>query len=80
MSAIDMFEEDESTDIGKSQRFRKEGNSRIIKVWHMNPGFAKIIDKVHYSGIFENTEADHCIAANDSGAKYADTWSSNRVH
>ena len=29
------FGENESTDIGKSQRLRKEGNARINKVWAM---------------------------------------------
>ena len=40
------FGENESIDIGKSQRFRKEGNARINKVLAMRPGLAKIIGKV----------------------------------
>jgi hypothetical protein len=40
------FGENESIDIGKSQRLRKEGNARIIKVTAMRPGLAKIIEKV----------------------------------
>jgi hypothetical protein len=40
------FGENESTDIGKSQRLRKEGNARINKVSAMKPGLAKIIEKV----------------------------------
>jgi len=40
------FGENESTDIGKSQRLRKEGNARINKVLAMKPGLAKIIEKV----------------------------------
>jgi len=40
------FGENESIDIGKSQRLRKEGNARIIKVSAMRPGLAKIIEKV----------------------------------
>jgi hypothetical protein len=38
--------ENESIDIGKSQRLRNEGNVRINKVSAMRPGFAKIIEKV----------------------------------
>jgi hypothetical protein len=40
------FSENESIDIGKSQRLRKEGNARINKVSAMKPGLAKIIEKV----------------------------------
>jgi len=40
------FGENESTDFGKSQRLRKEGNARINKVSAIKPGLAKIIDKV----------------------------------
>jgi len=43
------FGENESIDIGKSQRLRKEGNARINKVLAMRPGLAKIIDKVRIS-------------------------------
>jgi hypothetical protein len=43
------FGEDESIDIGKSQRLRKEGNAWINKVLAMRPGFAKIIEKVRIS-------------------------------
>jgi len=39
------FGENESIDIGKSQRLRKEGNARINKVSAMRPGLPKIIDK-----------------------------------
>jgi hypothetical protein len=41
--------ENESIDIGKNQRLRKEGNARINKVSAMRPGLAKIIEKVHIS-------------------------------
>jgi len=47
------FGENESTVIGKSQRLRKEGNARIIKVSAVRPGLAKIIEKVHISRHFE---------------------------
>jgi len=40
------FGENESIDIGKSQRLRKEGNARINKVSAMRPGLGKIIEKV----------------------------------
>jgi len=40
------FGENESIDIVKSQRLRKEGNARINKVSAMKPGLAKIIEKV----------------------------------
>jgi hypothetical protein len=43
------FEENESIDIGKSQRLRKEGNPRISKVSAMRPGLAKIFEKVRIS-------------------------------
>jgi hypothetical protein len=45
----EQFGENESIDIGKSQRHRKEGNARINKVSAMRPGLAKIIEKVHIS-------------------------------
>jgi hypothetical protein len=40
------FGENETINIGKSQRLRKEGNARINKVSAMNPSLAKIIQKV----------------------------------
>jgi hypothetical protein len=43
------FVENESIDIGKSQRLRKEGNARINKVSAMRSGLAKIIEKVRIS-------------------------------
>jgi len=44
-----LFEENESVDIAKSQRLRKEGNTGINKVSAMKSGLAKIIEKVHIS-------------------------------
>jgi len=41
--------ENESTDNGKNQRLRKEGNARINKVSAMKPGLAKMIWKVRIS-------------------------------
>jgi len=69
-----------STQIGKNQRLRKEGNARINKVSAMKPGLAKIIQKVHISRYSENSETDHHIAVNASWVDYVDTWSSKWVH
>jgi len=44
-----LFGENESMDIGKSQRLRKEGNARINTVSAMRPGLAQIIEKVRIS-------------------------------
>jgi len=43
------FGENESTDIGKSRRHPKEGNTRINKVLAMKPGLAEKIEKVRIS-------------------------------
>jgi len=74
------FGANESTDIGKSQRLRKEVNDRINKVSAMKPGWSKIIENVRIWRIFKSTETDICTAANACGIDYADTWSSKRVH
>jgi len=68
--------ENESTEIGKSQRHRKEGNARINKVSAMKPALAKLIEKVRISTYFESAEIDLHIAENDCCINYADTWSS----
>jgi len=69
-----------STHFGKSQRLRKEGNTRINKVSAMKPGLAKLIVKVRISRYSENSETGHHVAANDSCVDYIDTWSSKRVY
>jgi len=74
------FGENESIDIGNSQRLRKEGNARINKVSAMKPGLAKIIEKVRISWYFESPETDRHIAENACCIDYAHTWSSKRVH
>jgi len=74
------FGENDSIDIGKCQRLRKEGNTRINKVSAMKPGLANIIEKVHISSYFESHEIDLHIAENDCSINYAETWSSKRVH
>jgi hypothetical protein len=43
------FRENQSVDVGKSQRLRKEGNAGINKVFAMRPGLAKIIETVRIS-------------------------------
>jgi hypothetical protein len=43
------FGENESIDIGKSQRLQKEGNAIINKVSAMRPSLAKISEKVRIS-------------------------------
>jgi len=43
------FGENESIDIGKSRRLRKEGNARITKVSAMKPGLGNKIEKVRIS-------------------------------
>jgi len=74
------FGENESINIGKSQRLRKEDNARINKVSAMKPGLAKMIEKVHISWYFESPEADLHIAENACCINYVDTWSPKRVH
>jgi len=43
------FGENESIDIAKSHRLRKEGNATINEVSAMKPGLAKIIEKLRIS-------------------------------
>jgi hypothetical protein len=74
------FGENESTDIGKSQRLRKEGNTRINKVSAKRPRLAKIIEKVRVSRQCERPETDIHTAENACRIDYADTWSTKRVH
>ena len=74
------FGENESIDIGKSQRLRKEGNARINKLSALKPGSAKIIEKVCISRYFESAETDLHIAENACCIDYANIWSSKQVH
>jgi len=74
------FGENESIDIGKSQRLLKEGNARINNVSAMRPGLAKIIEKVRISRYLESPEDDLHIAENACCIDYANTWSPERVH
>ena len=74
------FGENESIDIGNSQRLRKEGKARINMVSAMKPGLAKIIGHVRISRYFESAETDLHIAENSCYIDYANNWSSKRVH
>jgi hypothetical protein len=74
------FGEDQSTEIGKSQRLWKQGNARINKVAAMRPGLAKIIEKVCISTYFESAKTDLHIAPNASCLDHAHSWSSKQVH
>jgi len=74
------FGENESTDIGESQRLRNEGYATINKVLAMRPGLAKLIEKVCFSRHCERPETDLHIAENACGIDHADTWSSKWVH
>jgi len=74
------FGDNQSIDIGKSQRIQIEGNARINKVSAVRPGLAKIIEKVCIATYFESPETDLNIAENTCCIDYADTWSSKRVH
>ena len=67
------FGENESIDIRKSQRLRKEGNARINKASAMRPRLAKIIEKVRISWHFESPEPNYHIAENVCSINYADT-------
>jgi len=68
------FGENESIDIGKSQRLGKEGNARINKVSAMKPGLAKIFGKVCISWYFHSPEIDRHVAENACCIDYPDTW------
>jgi len=74
------FGENESIDIGKSQRLRKEGNAKINKVSAMRLGLTKLIEKVLISRNFESAESDIHIAVNDCSVGDGDTRSSKRLH
>jgi hypothetical protein len=74
------FGENEYTDIGKSQRLRKEGNARINNVLAIGPGLAKMFEIVCISIYFKSPEADIQIAENACYIDYAGTRTSKRVH
>jgi len=66
------FGENESIDIGKSKRLRKEDNGRINKMSAMRPGVAKIIEKVCISRYIESPETDSHMAVDACCIEYAD--------
>jgi len=72
--------EDESIDIRKSQRLRKESNSRVNKVSAMRWGLAKTIEKVRISTDFGCLETDLHKAENACCIDYTYTWLSKRIH
>jgi len=80
MSRISTFGENQSIDVGNSQRLPKEDNARINRVLATRPGFVKLIEKVRISRYFESAETDLHIADDACCIDYADTWSSKRVH
>jgi len=67
------FGENECIDIGKRQRLRKEGNTKINTVLAMKPGSAKIIEQVRISKYCENAETDHHIAEDACCIGYPNT-------
>jgi hypothetical protein len=74
------FGGNESVDIRKRQRLRKEGNAQINKVFAMRPGLRKIIEKVRITWYFECSATDLHQAQNACCIDHADTWSSKRIH
>jgi hypothetical protein len=65
--------ENESTDIGKSQRLPKQNNAIINKVLAMQLDLAKIIEIARIARHFERPETTNHIADNACGVDYADT-------
>jgi len=75
----EQFGENETIDLGKSQRLRKEGNAGINKVTAKRPELAKVIEKVRISRVVESPETDLPMAVNDGSMDYTDTGSSKMV-
>jgi len=71
-----LFGQNESIAIRKSQWLRQEGNARINKVSAMKPGIATIIQKESISRYFGSAETGLHIAGNAYCIDYANTWSS----
>jgi hypothetical protein len=72
--------EKESIDIGKIQRLRKEGNTRINNMAAKRPGLAKIIDRVCISRELESPNTVLHKTENACFIDCADTRSSKQVH
>jgi len=75
-----LFGENESTAVGKSQRLRREGNARINQVSTVRPGSANTFEKFRLSRHFGSPGTDLHKAKNACCVDYADTWSSKQVH
>jgi len=74
------FGENKSSDIGKRQRLRNEGNASMNEVSALRPGLARIIEKVRISRHTKWPDNAHHIAENAWGIDYTDTWSSKQAH
>jgi len=74
------FGENESTDTGKSQGVRKEGNARINMMSAMQPALAKIIEKVCILKHYEWPETYIHRAENACCIDYTESWSPKQVH
>jgi len=74
------FGENESTDIWKCQRPRKQGNARINMVSAMRPCVAKLIGKVRISRHYETPETDRHIVENAWFIEYPHNWLSKGFH
>ena len=74
------FGENQSIEIGKSERLSKKGNARNYKVSAMRPGFAKMIEKVRISRNFHCLETDVHLEQHACCIYNTDTGSSKRVH
>jgi hypothetical protein len=77
---VQQFGENESIDIGQSQRLRNEGNPSMNMMSAIRPFIANIIEKVRISRYFESHETDLHIAENACCIYYSNTWSSKPVH
>ena len=75
-----LFGENQSTGIGKSQRLRKDGNARFNQMSVMRPCVAKVIETVRISRHVERPETYLHIAENACCIDNTDTWLSKRVH
>ena len=66
--------ENKSIDIGKSPRFRTQGNSQIDKLLAVRSDLAKIIEKIRISTYFESFKTDLHIVQNSCCINHSDTW------
>jgi len=71
--------ENQTTENGRSQRFRKEGNARFDQVSAMRLGLAKIIEKLHIWSNVDSPEIAINIGANPGFNDYTETCPSKQV-